>query len=84
MRLFILLSSLLILHSCTDTFYDIPKILWTFWDTGFDSARLFTRMCINNMAHYSTNSGWQFRFLSNHNYTQYISAESLQRLNRMY
>jgi hypothetical protein len=78
MKLFVILASLLLIttHSA-DTFYGIPKILWTFWDTGYDSARLFTKMCINNMGHYSSISGWEFKFLSSHNYTNYISRESL-------
>ncbi len=84
MRLIILLASLLVCLQGADTFYEIPKILWTFWDTGFDSARLFTRMCINNMAYYSNISGWQFRFLSNQNYTNYISEENRNRLDKMY
>lgn len=41
-------------------------------------------MCINNMGYYSNMSGWEFRFLSNHNYTEYISKESLARLDKMY
>jgi hypothetical protein len=84
MRLAILLATLLICLQGADTFYGIPKVLWTFWDSGFDSARLFTKMCINNMAHFSSMSGWQFHFLSNHNYTQFISEQSRNRLDMMY
>lgn len=69
----VILVTLLICLQAADAFYEIPKNLWAFWDSGYGSARPFTKMCINNMAHFSKLSGWNFRFLSNHNYTQFIS-----------
>lgn len=84
MRIVLIIVALLVPLQASDKFYEIPKILWTFWDSGFDSAKLFTKMCINNMAHYSRISGWEFRFLSNENYTRFLSKESLARLDNMY
>lgn len=84
MRIILIIVALLAPLQAVDKFYQIPKILWTFWDSGFDSAKLFTKMCINNMDHFSRISGWEFRFLSNHNYTQFLSKESLDRLDNMY
>lgn len=75
---------LLVVRLQAGQFYEIPKILWTFWDSGFDSAKLFTRMCVNNMAHFSSASGWEFRFLSNLNYSRFLSSDSQARLDRIY
>jgi hypothetical protein len=58
MKILLAFLSILIIISGADKFHEIPKTLWTFWDSGFDSAKLFTRMCINNMAYYSSISGW--------------------------
>ena len=33
--------------------FPIPKVLWTYWDDGLNNAGLFTKLCINNMIHYS-------------------------------
>lgn len=85
MHLLIILFNILLLATASNsTFNGIPKILWTFWDSGLDSASLFTRMCVNNMQYYTNISGWEFKFLSNKNYTQYISKEGLERIDKMY
>lgn len=80
----VIVALLAVRLQAADQFYEIPKILWTFWDSGFDSAKLFTRMCINNMAHFSSISGWEFRFLSNHNYSRFLSNHSQARLDSIY
>ena len=80
----LIVVALLVPLRAAEQFYEIPKILWTFWDSGFDSAKLFTRMCVNNMEHFSRTSGWDFRFLSNHNYSRFLSQDSQDRLDRMY
>ena len=69
MILLVLLNTILLASAFNNTANGIPKIVWTFWDSGLTSASLFTRMCVNNMQYYTRISGWDFRFLSNQNYT---------------
>lgn len=39
-------------------FVPFPKILWTSWDSGLDNVKIFTKLCINNMNHFSKQSGF--------------------------
>ena len=42
---------------------------------------MFSKLCINNMRHYTRESGWDFRFMSLENVTDYLSHESLVKIN---
>jgi len=54
-------------------FKEFPKILWTYWDKGLDNAKLWTKLCLNNLRHFSQMSGFELRFLTDQNYTNYLS-----------
>lgn len=30
-----------------------PKILWSYWHQGLESASTFTKMCLNNQRHFA-------------------------------
>jgi hypothetical protein len=53
-----------------------PKILWTYWDSDYASASTMTQICINNMRHYAEVSGWEFRFVTAANLTDFLTEES--------
>jgi mannosyltransferase OCH1-like enzyme len=53
-----------------------PKILWTYWNSDLSSAPITTQICINNMIHYTAVSGWEFRFITPSNLTNFMSEES--------
>ena len=50
-----------------------PKVLWTYWDSGEAGMRLFTRLCVCNMAYYAKLSGWEFHLVTEATLSQYIS-----------
>ena len=41
-----------------------PRILWVYWNSGYENASLWTKLCLNNMKNYAKLSNWEFRFLS--------------------
>jgi len=61
-----------------------PRILWTFWDSGYSGMPFFSKLCLNNMAYYAQKSGWELRFLSDANITQFISPANMLRIDAMY
>lgn len=71
---FIMLIELDIVTSSSDESF--PKILWTYWDSGLKNVNIFTKLCVNNMIHYTKESNWEFKFLTKNNYTNYLSKES--------
>jgi hypothetical protein len=55
---------------------NFPRILWTFWDSDLATAPIMTQICINNMIHYTSVSGWDFRLVSSSNLTDFLTEES--------
>jgi hypothetical protein len=53
-----------------------PKILWTYWSGDLSTAPIMTQICINNMIHYAAVSGWDFRFVTPSNLTDFLTEES--------
>ena len=51
--LLVVILPIAILTSQEKQNFPIPKVLWTYWDDGLNNAGLFTKLCINNMIHYS-------------------------------
>jgi hypothetical protein len=60
-----------------------PKILWTYWDSDLESAPIMTQICINNMRHYAEISGWEFRFVTLSNLTDFLTEESQEKMKRI-
>ena len=54
-----------------------PRIIWSYWEQGYNSTSLFTRLCLNNKQHIATKHDWEFRLLSKHNYTRFINPAIL-------
>ena len=50
--------------SSAEKFVPFPKIIWTSWDSGLDTVKIFTKLCINNMNHFAKLSGFEFRFVT--------------------
>ena len=63
--------------------YSFPKRLWTYWNGGEVTMKLFTRLCVHNMAYYAKKSGWEFHLVTDETLSQFVSLEGLERMNRM-
>ena len=50
-----------------------PKIIWNWWDKGYDSAKLFTKLCFENKRRTAEASGWEFRLLNGSTLGNYLN-----------
>ena len=53
-------------------------MVWSYWHQGFDSARLFTRLCLENKRRVAEASGWNFIMLNRTNVGDYLNATQLE------
>lgn len=78
----LLLCCLALASSANETRF--PRLLWTYWDKGFAGMSMITKMCVGNMAHFAKESGWEFRFLTDQNISDYISVGGMERLGKLW
>jgi len=50
----------------------IPKIIWIYWDSGFESAHKIVKYCVESWK--NKNPDWQIRLISESNLSTYINA----------
>lgn len=68
MKVVVLLS----LFTCLLSF-DIPKIIWAYWNDDVETAPVVTRMCVDNIRHYINGTGWQFIIVNQHTIKDHIT-----------
>jgi hypothetical protein len=64
-------------------FTPFPSILWAYQPAGVDGAPLWNKISLNNYNHFSKISGFEFRFLSDKNITQFLSPSTKSKYNSM-
>lgn len=52
--------------------------MWSYWDTGFENAELFTQLCLENQRRAAEASGWEYRLLSMDTIGEYLDMEVFQ------
>lgn len=70
-------------NSSAELFTPFPKKLWTYYDRGLKGYK-WTTFCVNNMIHYARESGWEFNFLTDENYTKAFSTEAAARIGKIF
>jgi hypothetical protein len=71
-------------NSSAEYFKPFPKKLWTYYDTGLKGKYRWTTLCVNNMIHYAQESGWEFNFITDENYTKPFTPETAARVEKVF
>lgn len=58
--------------------YNIPRIIWMFWDKGFDNCPLICKYCVKSWKHY--NPDWEVRILDNNSIYNYIDPSLINKI----
>lgn len=56
--------------------FDVPKVLWAYWNEDLQNAPLVTRMCVENIQHYLNNTGWKLVIINEHTIPDYVGNMS--------
>lgn len=60
----------------------LPKTLWVYWDTGFESSPLIIKLSLKNMYSQLQGTGWEIRELSDSNLHEYLDEQERSKLVR--
>lgn len=66
--------------SCLDFAARLPKVLWVYWDSGFENAPQVIKLSLKNMHSKLAGTGWRIGELSNANLHEYLDQDELSKL----
>lgn len=59
----------------------IPKIIWMYWDSGYESMPSLNKQCVESWKTY--NKDWEFRLLDNSNLSEYFDTDNWKGVSRV-
>jgi hypothetical protein len=67
-------------NATNEQWLSLPKIIWLFYDSGFEKAAITYQICVENIRRIAKKSGWEVREVTLANGHQYLDEETLKKI----